>query len=35
MDHHEQTYIRNPKFRNLEKEKKEREEENEKRLSQN
>ena len=28
MDHHEQTYIRNPKFRNLEKEKKEREEDN-------
>jgi hypothetical protein len=28
MDHHEQVYIRNPKFRDLEKEKKEREEDN-------
>jgi hypothetical protein len=28
MDHHEQEYIRNPKFRDLEKEKKEREEDN-------
>ena len=28
MDNHEQEYIRNPKFRDLEKEKKEREEDN-------
>jgi hypothetical protein len=28
MDYHEQVYIRNPKFRDLEKEKKEREEDN-------
>ena len=28
MDYHEQEYIRNPKFRDLEKEKKEREEDN-------
>ena len=33
MDHHEQEYIRNPKFRDLEKEKKEREEANEKGVS--
>ena len=35
MDYHEQTYIRNPKLKDMEKEKKEREEENEKRVSQN
>ena len=29
MDHHEQEYIRNPKFRDLEKEKKEKEDNNE------
>ena len=29
MDHHEQVYIRNPKFRDLEKEKKEKEDNNE------
>ena len=28
MDHHEQEYIRNPKFRDLEKERKEREDVN-------
>jgi hypothetical protein len=33
MDHHEQIYIRNPKFRNLEKEQKDREEANEKGVS--